>query len=734
MPQVLLLSIRFHDGRYHGRPDWPPSPARLFQALVAGTARGKSLANQDKAALAWLETLAPPLIAAPTVRVGQGFINYVPNNDLDAVGGDPRRVGEINAGKVIRPRIFDASVPLIYVWTFDGSEDNGRHARTVREIAERLYQLGRGIDMAWAIGEILTPEELDARLVSHPGPVHRPSAGGSGTALLCPRKGSLESLIRRYEAAGKRFKLLYVHAPTKKDPERMKSAGQLFSQAPKPRFASIAYDSPPRQFLFDIRAATSEPSFMPWPSARVAELVTYLRDKATGRLKNALPEEEAKIERVLVGRNATEADKAARVRIVPLPSIGHGQADQAIRRVLVDIPPNCPLRADDIAWAFSGLEEIDRTTGEIVWNLVPAKERGMLGHYGIGVGEQDGFRLWRTVTPIAVPVMRPRGGTGGAKRVAREAGIARAVAQALRHAGILTKVAAIRVRREPFERKGGRAECFAVPERFVARGLHHVEIAFAEAVRGPLVIGDGRYLGLGLLAPVKDSWRAAMVFTLPPETHVAIADAAALLRAVRRALMARSRNGGNTVPRLFSGHEPDGAPARSGGHEHVFLAADDAEGGGRVDRLIVAAPWACDRSGHAPRRSDCDLFDHVVSSLSEVRAGKLGVVTLAQPLALTTGDPLFGPARTWKSRTLYRPTRHASRGKDQAVAVVRDVIAECERRGLPRPEVELKELNAGPNGGGLAVRVRLRFAVAVEGPIMLGRDSHMGGGLFAAVD
>ena len=111
-----------------------------------------------------------------------------------------------------------------------------------------------------------------------------------------------------------------------------------------------------------------------------------------------------------------------------------------------------------------------------------------------------------------------------------------------------------------------------------------------------------------------------MAFTLTPETRVATSDAAALLRAVRRALMALSRDGKDTVPRLFSGHEPDGAPARSGGHEHVFLAADDAKGDGRIDRLIVAAPWVCDRSGHAPRRSDRALFDHVVSSLSEVRA------------------------------------------------------------------------------------------------------------------
>ena len=47
MPRSLLITIRFHEGRYHGQEDrfngsdgWPPSPGRLFQALVAGAARG----------------------------------------------------------------------------------------------------------------------------------------------------------------------------------------------------------------------------------------------------------------------------------------------------------------------------------------------------------------------------------------------------------------------------------------------------------------------------------------------------------------------------------------------------------------------------------------------------------------------------------------------------------------------------------------------------------------------
>jgi CRISPR-associated protein Csb2 len=233
------------------------------------------------------------------------------------------------------------------------------------------------------------------------------------------------------------------------------------------------------------------------------------------------------------------------------------------------------------------------------------------------------------------------------------------------------------------------------------------------------------------MAPARDAWRDVMVFALPMAADIAVADREPLLHAVRRALMALSRDSKGGLPRLFSGHEADGAPPRSGRHEHVFLAGADLDGDGRIERLIVAAPWACDRSAR-PHRDEPACFDRVVSSLAVVRAGRLGILPLKQGAARSADNMLTGPALTWESHTFYRPTRHAGRGKEPAVALLRDVIAECERRGLPRPEPELLELTAGPNGG-IAARLRLRFAIAVAGPIMLGRDSHNGGGLFEAV-
>jgi CRISPR-associated protein Csb2 len=174
-----------------------------------------------------------------------------------------------------------------------------------------------------------------------------------------------------------------------------------------------------------------------------------------------------------------------------------------------------------------------------------------------------------------------------------------------------------------------------------------------------------------------------------------------------------------------------GRAAGSGQHEHVFLACTDSDGDGIIDRLIVAAPWAGDRSARS-RQRDRATFDRIVSALEVVRAGALGVIKLNVPVAPQPGDHLVGPAFTWKSYSPYRPTRHAKRRKELAARILEDVLLECGRRGLPRPEVELLGFTSGPNGGEISAEVRLCFSVAVQGPVMLGRDSHFGGGLFLA--
>lgn len=507
---ALVLYVRLHDGRYHGEGDWPPSPARLFQALVAGAGLGGPPDKAEKEALEWLESLPPPVIAAPLARPTlRGVLFYMPNNDSDVIGGDPLKVAKIRtATKIFRPWFFDAAVPFVYVWSFCGHAGYEDQGRKMCLLAERLYQLGRGIDMAWAWGEILDEDALEEVLAKHPGRLFRPSAGirpsggKSDLTLPCPCPGSLESLDRRYRAFGERFR----------DSEEGKSGRVVFRKPPPPRFQQTPYDSPPSRQLYELRSATDEGTFAPWPLTRTSDLVVRVRDGAAVRLKQALPGSSGDIERVLVGRKpdgSNDGRPEDRVRIIPLASIGHVYVDREIRRVLVEVPSTCPLRADDVHWAFSGLDVIDVETGEILAVLKRADDERFLRHYGLEDG--DGHPVWRTVTPAALPeqarrrridpALRSQAPKGGEERSKEVLQAAVAVRQALRHAGVRTAVETLRVQREPFEGKGTRVEPFSEGTRFDKHRLWHVEIRFAEPISGPLVIGDGRFLGLGVMAP-----------------------------------------------------------------------------------------------------------------------------------------------------------------------------------------------------------------------------------------
>jgi len=723
---ALLLSVRYHDGRYHGSGDWPPSPARLFQALVAGAARGEKLSGPVVAAVEWLESLAAPCIAAPSAYAVRSLNMFVPNNDLDAVGGDPARVGEIRAGKTVRPHLFDAAVPLVYVWTFANGTEAERHARTICAIAQDLYQLGRGIDMAWAIGDMIADEaELAACLRAHGGRLWRPNEGGSGRTLLCPHPGSLASLMRRFEKMRKRFKTIE------------QENRQLFAQAPKPNFRPVPYNSPDTFLLFEIKKGDA---FVPQPLDRIVTLTEKIRDLAAQRLKTSTwRREDAKreicIEKVFIGRDAKDADKARRIRITPLPSIGHAQTDRSIRRVLVTIPPDCPIATEDIAWAFSGVViGSDKETGEII-GLVSAADRTMLAHYGME--NAPAARLWRTVTPAALPERAARRridprrmreeAKGGAERAQENARAALAVRQALRHAGMDVPVQAVRVQREPFEGKEKRAEAFAAGTRFAKERLWHVEIAFAQAVRGPLLIGDGRYLGLGFMAPVR---RPEGIFAFAIKDGLADqAEPRLLTRALRRAVMARvqGKTGREQLPAFFTGHTADGAASRSGRHEHLVFVFDAPR-----TRLLIFAPHIIEHRdpSREERERYLPLLTDALEDFRELRAGAAGKLVLVPSFVDPSEDPLLAPSRTWKSLTLYCMTRHARLG-DAAAALEADLLAECLRAGLPRPRVEITDVN-GKRGLGVFGHARLVFRPAVAGPLVLGRDRHFGGGLFAA--
>jgi CRISPR-associated protein Csb2 len=346
----------------------------------------------------------------------------------------------------------------------------------------------------------------------------------------------------------------------------------------------------------------------------------------------------------------------------------------------------------------------------------------MLGHYG---WDREST-CWRSVTPVALPMLPGRVRTG-AERSLSEAQCAGAFVNALRHAGIMASVAEIRLQREPFHARGAVADAFE-PARFGGR-LRHVEVAFESPVRGPLILGDGRFLGLGVMRPVNEAFAGLHVFTVDQRSTPNVSRAPNVARALRRAVMARAQalHGRKPLPLLFHGHEDDGSPTRSGSHKHLFFAAFSSEGGERINRVAVIAPGLCDLT--ITDREHWKELDQAVKGLSVLRCGRDGVLILC-PHPADADDAFFGRGLVWTTATTYRPTRHLKRGHPAASFIETDIRTECARRGLPAPEsVQLLSVSEGPRGG-LGAQVKIRFAKALCGPVLLGRGSHLGDGLF----
>lgn len=729
MEQSLLVTVRFHDGRYHGTGDWPPCPARLFQALLAGAARGAHVPDEVRRSLDWLEQLPPPTVAAPAGKRGVAYTNFVPNNDIDAklAPGSKadygKSVAATRVGKRIQPVLFSSDVPLLYCWRID---EDCEHVTTLKSGFNELYQLGRGVDMAWAEAQVVNALEAQERLQQHRGTVYGPSGGvtAGSTDMLCPRPGSRESLTVRFEATRNRFRL-------------GKTAGKrhtIFAQPPRPYVVKHTYAALPERIVFELREGGERArhyGYFPSKLDKVSQLIEEIRNKASECLCDAAPDLKGLVERYLIGRGATDEDKLARVQIVPVPSIGHREADMGVRRIAVQVPQACKIAADDLKWAFSQVARVD-DDGVAVWELhLGSSDDRVFGRY------LGGALRWRSVTPLVLPIevgFRKKrvplryGRVVGSERVEEESRAISAVYKALRHADVTAAVASVRVQREAFDRRGARAELFSVGTRFSRELLWHVEIVFRERVLGPLLLGNGRYLGLGLLCP-PEATRGVIAFKIESGL-VGRPEAFLVTQAARRAMMARVQSDAlrEPLPAYVSGHEKDGGPASSKQHRHLAVVADLAQ-----HRLLFFSPHMLQRNGIAWRdvARDHGKVEKALEGMDDLRAGKAGRLVLSPTIVDEQDDPLFAPARVWESVTPYHVTRHR-RHSDNKEALRLDIISELQRIGWPRitPEdVEVFEIRDGQRGG-LSGRLRLIFPAAEEGPLLIGRTMHRGGGLF----
>ena len=496
MSKFLCITVRFLQPYAHGRgdgdePEWPPSPLRAFQALVAASAaRWNERTRLEYAvpALEWLaKQSAPVVVAAAGVPSDVKYRLYVPDNVADKVakswrGGNANAsIADYRTEKDVRPTHLTAKndefAAVHYLYPVADAAEFAKHKQTLTDAARSITHLGWGVDMVAGDASEL-PEAKVAELA---GERWRPTKDGSGTPLRVPRSETLKALMEKHQAFLNRLQ------------------GDGFKPVPPlTTFQTVGYqrdtDSASRPCVA-FRISSVDPD-APNPSfdtpGRARDVAAWLRN-ATGQVCKEwpFPNFAAFVHGHTESGTQTKGEHAdERFMYLPLPSIERqgerGERVGAIRRVLVAAPVGFE---DRVEWIRRRLDGHELAWGGDVPGVLLALPDSdwVLGRY---IGPKQGARTWSTVTPVVLPGHDDRD-PETAERLLR---------RAFGHAGFSEEVVrglGVEWRNVGFRAGVDLASKYSLPDR-LGGPRYHVRVRFANPVRGPLAVGAGRYRGLGL--------------------------------------------------------------------------------------------------------------------------------------------------------------------------------------------------------------------------------------------
>ena len=553
------IEVNFVTGRYvatshndRRQPEWPPHPARLFSALVATWADSDEPSRDERRVLEWLETLGPPAIAADLEAVPRKVVShFVPVNDtaivsrkwqerqaerlrettrglddaLAASGGKPTRGAERLRRDLVKLKDDVASqvsspgktnVRVAQQLLPEGRPKRERHfpSMTIGALAPGDCQVtvpGPRVTFTWdhdltdeacgvldALSARLTRLGHSSSLVSCrvvravPDANLLPSRTGT-ISLRHVQPGQLAELERRF-ASHKGI-----------SPRALPYVNIVYSEAEcQPTTAedrpNTAGDWLVFEFLHNSRA---------FPATRTVEVATALRSAMFSFADEPIPEG-------LSGHTPDGGPTSEpHVAFVPLPFAGWLHGDGRLLGAAVSVPDDVDQATRDSLYRAIGKWE--RHAGGPDLKLVFGRHgeirlRRLRGHGLASLRHRTWrgpSRHWASVTPIALPRHpgRLRGGTTAVRARAWLAAEA-AVRTAVVHVGLPEPVA-VQVSLAPFV-TGVQATHsfppFRQPDKNgipVRRQLVHAAITFDRKILGPLMLGAGRFLGLGLMHPTR---------------------------------------------------------------------------------------------------------------------------------------------------------------------------------------------------------------------------------------
>lgn len=538
--EVNFLTGRFvatcHNDRR--RPEWPPHPARLFSALAAAWADADEPDASERAALEWLESQAPPEIAASEAVPRKAVSHFVSVNDVSVVSRSwyERRANNVSelatqlhaelaaSGGVLTNRAAQVERKLTRAKDVEdqvGLAGNTNPASAVAMLPEQRGKQGRfypsvtpddprvrflwnvpaPAEVAEALDRLLrrvtrlghTSSLVSCRLIANASGATF-EIGEGGDSLRTVRRGQLAELERQFShhRGLKPRALPYASV-------QYRTVAESAQQPEREREP----DTAGQWIVFECM-----PGFRSFPATRAVELTTAMRAAVFHHAEDPIPEE---ISGHLPDGRPTAVPHVA---FLSLPYVGFEHADGRLLGLAVSVPDALSAHARRAVYRAIGNWERAVGRGDLELTLGAqgvvrlCRQRGPTALISLRPDAWSrASRRWVSATPIALP--RHPGQLGGGSAAARARAWASAessVVLACDHVGLPEPVSvevsqsplikgARPTRRFPAFSQNGRAG------RPVRRQLLHASVTFEHPVAGPLVLGSGRFLGLGLMRP-----------------------------------------------------------------------------------------------------------------------------------------------------------------------------------------------------------------------------------------
>lgn len=472
----LVLEIEFLTGVCRAahspastEPDWPPQPDRVFSALVA-TWAARGARSNERRALEWLERQPPPAIHAGGCTARTAPDVFVPPNDQRSSSVAKTYLKVMPAWRARQPRRFPTAWldhPVMeMIWV---EEPHGETVEALAALARDVSYLGHSTSL------------VRCRFLSRmaPATLHAPVP-----ARRQVYRGRLRELQREFARSPARPVI------------------QSGASVPVPQPGTRPSTAPADWLVLEAVGGDV-------PDIRAAALVgrTLRRCLMSGYrgigMENEIPE--------VVSGHTPDGSRARspHLAIVPMAFVGHPHADG--RMFGYALIPSGDTSLRDIPGLRAAFEEVtsydhDAERRVLTLSGVPRCRPLQLSPAGATTRRSlwpgpylDQAQVWASVTPIVLDRHLKRYDEGRVRELIADscanAGLPRpdpARIQVGKHSAIEGVPPAWQVSSAPAWTR------WRIPKALESRLRLHAVIDFGREVAGPVMLGAGRYTGLGL--------------------------------------------------------------------------------------------------------------------------------------------------------------------------------------------------------------------------------------------